>query len=148
MQILQYLGVYKQFLGKKIYVIFILASIANFSEGIGFLFLLPVVTAFSNPEAGTDTYLGELFSTLLSYVGIDSLAGTIVVVILFFILKGVFTFSAFFVLAKLQGELQKQLRFKFIQGVTNAKYETFLKNDSAFFINIINFLKSIFAQSI
>jgi ABC-type multidrug transport system fused ATPase/permease subunit len=138
----RYLKIFYDYLGKKIFLFFILTLIAGLADSVGILMLLPLLQGVGKGlESPTQEVNGvyDLILNFISFIGLSESIETIVtIIILSFFAKGVFIYIANRFDVELRGELLKIIKFKLINGFDKMNYEYYLKHDTGFFINLIN----------
>jgi ABC-type multidrug transport system fused ATPase/permease subunit len=147
LEIPNYINIFKKHLGSKIYIIFILATIASIAESVGILMLLPFFQHLdkkdslslpgSNSDTGVDVYL--FISDTLHFFNIEGSTKNIIILItIMFVIKGVISFLSLGYSAILRGELLKKLKISLFKRYTLVNYEYFSSKDTGFFTNLIN----------
>ncbi len=136
----RYLSIFKVYLGNKIYLIFALSIFSGFSEGVGFLMLLPLFTKLdSDSSLSSTSWFYGILQNIFNYFGLNgSYLKIFLVLILAYILKGILLFLANYLRAIYTGELLKVLKSKLFKAYTDMKYSYYLKNDSGHFVSLIN----------
>ena len=143
--LVSYVALFQRYLGARIYLSAVFASLASFAEGIGILMLLPLIkTANANLNTeptsiaetdGIESYLFGVFEFL-------QLEPTLPVVLIFvttaFLVKGVMTFAVLAYSAKLNAELYGQLKSGLFQKYIEMRFEYFTKKNTGYFTGLIN----------
>ena len=147
----KYLKIYERYLGKKIYLVFLLAILSGLSESFGILLVLPLISSFNkSPNLNVG---GESTKILLSFfdnLNITNSETTIFLFILIsFFLKGALLFCAYALKSKLQASLTKILKYKFYKGYADMTFKYYLLNDSGKLNNLMNeqINRSVFAYN-
>lgn len=142
----RYLNLYKDFIGRKIYIVFTLATIASLSESIGILMLIPIFSEItdssaaepiSNSSSGFDiTYFVDGLFSLLS---IDkTIVSTLLLIVLFFTFKGLITFCALAYNSYLRGKLLFNIKTRLFEKFARMQYLYYIEKDAGHFANIMN----------
>jgi len=136
-----YLKRFKFFLGKKLYLSFLITFLAGLSESFGILMVLPLLDSI---QSGNEKIVSsnESYQFLLDYFNtfesITPVTGILIFIAIAFVLKGALTFWAFSFNARLRGELLEILKKRLFDSYSTMTYEYYLKKDVGYFINIIN----------
>ena len=141
----KYIKSFQVYLGWKIYLFFALTLFAVISEGVGILMLLPLLQTLDskglksvesiNDSDNLSLYLHQVISFFDVNKSIESI---LIVITLFFILKGVLSFSALSVNAYLKGKLLYKLKTIVFDSYKNMSYGYYSNKDAGHFTNIIN----------
>ncbi|MCS4114581.1 ABC transporter ATP-binding protein [Salinibacter ruber] len=138
--ILHYVRIYRRYIGQRIYLVFALAILAAFTQGLGFTMLLPLLRvsqSTTNPEelSGAE----EVLYNTLAWMGIaDSLVGVLLVISGLFLMKGALQFARVSYIGYLQADLLKQLKTGFFDAYNGMTYRYFITQNAGHFINVIN----------
>ncbi len=139
-EIIRYVRIYRRYIGRRIYLVFALTTLAAFTQGLGFTMLLPllrVTQESTNPEelSGAEEALYEL----LVWMGIaESLVGVLGLIIVIFLARGALQFAQASYIGYLQADLLKQLKTQFYDRYNGMTYEYFITQNAGHFINVIN----------
>jgi ABC-type multidrug transport system fused ATPase/permease subunit len=142
-KVLYYLSVYKKYIGSRLYLVFILAGLAAFTEGFGISLLLPLVglteigIAPSSPDSqtGAEAFLREIlvfFNIEQSLVGILAFIGMV------FLIKGGITFASNAYQSHLKAQLLYEIKSMVYENYSRMTYEYYTKYNTGHFVNIIN----------
>ncbi len=147
--IFYYFSIYRRFIGRRVYIVFILTIAVALAEGLGITLLLPLLdlagVADANEEKG---YVAYILSEILGFIGIDgSIVGVLVFIGVVFILKGVLKFGEGSYLSYLKSRLLKEIQGKMFNAYTKMNYEYYSKNNTGHFINIIGSQIAMFIGS-
>jgi ABC-type multidrug transport system fused ATPase/permease subunit len=135
----RYLGVFRSFVGTRMYLVFGLAVLAAFAEGFGIVMLLPLLQSLDGLGGGTETGVGALLADALDWLGLGGSALTILLIIAgFFLLKGVFLFLAHGYAAYLQGRLLRELKARLYDAYSRMRLQHYVSRDTGHFVNVIN----------
>jgi len=138
--ILRYVRIYRRYIGRRIYLVFALTTLAAFTQGLGFTMLLPLLRvsqSTTNPEelSGAE----EVLYDALAWMGIaDSLVGVLLVICGLFLAKGALQFAQASYIGYLQAGLLKQLKTGFFDAYNGMTYQYYISQNAGHFINVIN----------
>ncbi|MEX0770577.1 MAG: ABC transporter transmembrane domain-containing protein, partial [Balneolaceae bacterium] len=136
-----YLGVYKSFIGRRLYLVFALTAIAALTEGFGIALLLPLIEAADAGDAGIDREGGvvRVLYTVLDFMGISgSIVGILLFIAAIFILKGILKFMEGAYASYLKSQLLQEIKGKMFDAYRKMDYQYYTRNNTGHFINIIN----------
>ena len=129
----KYFKIFEQYLGSKIYIMFIISIISGLLEGFGILALLPILDTNSSNEVSI--FVAKIFSFFSISSGILSLS---IFILIIFLLKSILIFFLYYVRAVYSGKLLYKLKYNLFNSYTNIKYNYFLARNTGHFTNIIN----------
>jgi len=130
--------------GSKVYLFYLLVFLSSISESLGILMFLPllnfVISGKSHFENQVDgSFIIEILNSFFVYFGIAFEEKNIIIsIIIFFLLKGILSFIAFSVIAKISSNFQASTRSELFKGFMNSSYEEFIQKGSGKYANIIN----------
>lgn len=132
----QYHNFFKNFLGIRIYFIFLLSIFATFSEGVGIMMFFPLIGSVLN-DKGINTYTSDTVTSHLGFL-LEYSTGTILTLICgAFILKGVLLFCSSAYYAVLRAKLLKDLKANLLRLTSELEYLQFKEDDSGHHLNLI-----------
>ncbi len=138
--IVRYVRIYRRYIGRRIYLVFTLTTLAAFTQGLGFTMLLPLLRvsqSTTNPEELS--WAEEMLYDALAWMGIaDSLVGILLVIAGIFLAKGALQFARASYIGYLQADLLKQLKTGFFDAYNGMTYRYFITQNAGHFINVIN----------
>jgi len=135
----RYLGIFRSFVGRRMYLVFALAVLAALAEGIGIVMLLPLLQSLDGLGSETVTGLGAWLAAALDWLGVGGSTPAILLLIAgFFLLKGVFLFLAHGYAAYLQGRLLRELKARLYDAYTRMRLQHYVSRDTGHFVNVIN----------
>jgi len=138
--ILRYVKIYRRYIGRRLYLVFVLTTLTALTQGFGITLLLPLLRATQSSSGLEDAGTAEkaLYS-LLSWIGIeDSIVGILGFIVATFILKGVLHFVQKGYNGYLQSELIKNLKMTLYDRYGKMSYGYYINQNSGHFINVIN----------
>ena len=135
----RYLGVFRSFVGSRMYLVFGLAVLAAFAEGLGIVMLLPLLQSVEGMGSGTVTGVGAWLAEALDWLGLrGSTLAILLIIAAFFLLKGVFLFLAFGYTVYLQGRLLRELKGRLFDAYSRMRLQHYVSRDTGHFVNVIN----------
>ena len=138
-QFIYYIRIFQNYIGLKLYFSFFLIAIAGLAESTSIILIPLVLGTIKGDELIISNKILNLFINLLSNIGFyDQRISILIIIGLFFIVKGIFTFLAYSYAAYLRGELIIKFKKSLLNGYSNMTYEYYLKNDIGNLVNIIN----------
>jgi len=137
----RYLKIYRQYVGRRFYVVFVLTVAVAFTEGFGITLVLPLLRSTQGSAAETQDMgtAEEILQTLLTWMGIDdSIGGILLFIVVVFASRGLLSFAQKSYTAYLQSEILVSLKAKLFDAYSDLKYRHFLTENTGHFINVIN----------
>ena len=137
----KYINILKNYLGNRIYLIFLLSIISGVTDSFGIALIIPVFqTLDSNNNLLEGRGLVENFiRNFFNFINVEitplSILTTLITIFLF---KGVLTFLITSITAYYNGILFKKLQIEFCKDTSNISYSHFLEKDSGYFSNMVN----------
>lgn len=144
-----YFSVYRKFIGKRVYIVFLLTGAVAIAEGFGITLLLPLIEA-ADAGSGNGEMSGAAATlhSFLDFIGIgDSMVGILLFIGIVFIAKGTLLFSEGGYLSYLQSRLMIEIKGKMFEAYTIMDYGYYSANNTGHFVNIINSQINNFIQS-
>ncbi|MFT5239379.1 MAG: ABC-type multidrug transport system fused ATPase/permease subunit [Kiritimatiellia bacterium] len=141
-QMTHYFSVYKKYIGKRLYVVFVLSLLASLTEGIGIIMLLPLIEAVDK-DLG-EKFLGDsgvkkILQNILDALGIgSSMVGILLFIAGVFLVKGLIHFTSSAYQSHLTSQLMRELKARMFDKYANMDYGYYSKRNTGHFINIIN----------
>lgn len=146
----QYARIFQLYLGRRIYILFLLSFFSVLAEGFGLLMLLPLLqgldgTQFDNASLvspGLKFGLGGITSyvqIILSQLNLqNSKIALLALITGAFLLKGALVFLVLAFGAYLRGNLLKKVKSQLFDCYANMNYEYYIGKNTGHFINVIN----------
>ena len=141
-------SLFKKYLGKKLYVAFLLSFAAGLSESFGITMLFPLLSNLDDESIGfsSSQNIGTNFISINKIVdfAIDTInlsdprVSAIIFLIIAFSVKGIFNFLALSYVAVLRGNLLEELKNKLFDFYSRIDYKYFIKKDTGYFTNLLN----------
>lgn len=135
------LEIFRGYLGRNIYIILLLATVASFLEGLGVMMIYPVLSGLSAADGHTTA------SALIMYfiLPVSEFSGesdlvtiSLVLMVTFFILKGLFLLITHGMNYYLKSILLRTLKGRIKDKIQRSKYNEFIKNDKGWYQNIFS----------
>ncbi len=131
-----YFGIYKGYVGNGIYLVFMLSLLASLAEGVGIVFVIPLIAAFA-PSASNPPIVDSLLSLVRALGFSSDIAGALVLICGAFILKASLKFGALFYSTILQANLLGGLRKKLFDASLSQRQEEFAGENTGSHINVL-----------
>ena len=143
-ELVRYVKLFQEYLGKKMYYIFALAILGGIMESVGILMLFPLFNFLAldgqgggNLEAPSDTTSQTLYN-FFSLLGVEFTLGSVLAVIACtFLLKGLFMFLSLGFIGILKGQLSITLMKALFRDSTLVTYSYFAQKNAGQFLSII-----------
>ena len=137
--IFSYLKIYQNYLGKKLYIIFLISLLVALSEGLGISMLLPLIQSSGSLNGNLNNSITTRIYSFLNLMGVTNLLiGTLVLTVIIFLLKGILKFIEGAYNGKLQSELLRRLTIRMFDSYNTIDYQYFTKQNTGHFINVLN----------
>lgn len=136
-----YLGVYKSFIGKRLYFVFGLTALAAITEGFGITLILPLIEAAEVGDGGIDggSSAVRAIYAILGFLGIqESVVGILLFIGVVFIGKGLLKFAEGAYASYLRSQLMNEIKGKLFNAYKEMDYSYYAHNNTGHFINVIN----------
>lgn len=145
-KVFYYFGVYRKYIGRRLYLVFVLSILAVLAEGLGITLLLPLLAVLDVGDGGalggTDgdaSALGELLYGLVNRLGIqNSVTGILAFIAVVFLVKGILKFSEGAYTAHLQADLLRQVRGRLFHAYGTMDYRYYSDHNTGHFVNLLN----------
>lgn len=140
-RITYYLGVYKHFIGRRLYLVFALTAAAALTEGFGITLVLPLIEAADAGDGSLDqgTFAIRILYSILAFLGISgSVVGILVFIGIIFIGKGIIKFVEGGYSSYLRAQLMREIKSKMFNSYREMDYYYYAHNNTGHFINVIN----------
>ena len=136
-----YLRTYRRYIGRRMYLVFVLTIFTALAQGFGITLLLPLLQASQTTDtAPEDMGTAErLLYDLLSWMGIaDSMTGILAFIAIVFVGKGLLQFANGSYQGYLQSRLLRELKSKLFDAYQQMDYRYYIERNTGHFINVIN----------
>lgn len=140
----RYLNYYKDFIGRKIYLVFALATLASISESIGILMLMPIFSEITSgdvalSESRPGFNVSSFIDSIFNLINVEkTIISTLILIVSFFAVKGIITFIALAYNSYLRGKLLLNIKTKIFDNFAMVNYEYYAEKDSGHFGNVMN----------
>lgn len=139
-----HLRLYRKYIGRRLYIVFVLSALTALTEGFGITLLLPLVR-FASGSGNTEAALEDagmaerLLFDLLDWMGIaGSLVGILGFIAVVFAGKGLLKFAKGGYAGYLRTELLRELKVRMFDAYSGMDYQYYTRNNTGHFINVIN----------
>nr|VFJ53795.1 MAG: ATP-binding cassette, subfamily B, MsbA [Candidatus Kentron sp. FM]VFJ65397.1 MAG: ATP-binding cassette, subfamily B, MsbA [Candidatus Kentron sp. FM]VFK08580.1 MAG: ATP-binding cassette, subfamily B, MsbA [Candidatus Kentron sp. FM] len=133
-----YLKVFRIYIGRRMYLIFLLNLASALSEGIGIVMLLPLLETMG-PGGEADSGAARVVGDVLAAMGLGgSMIGILGLIGVAFLVKGVIGFGTRAYTGYLQAQLMRELKARMFDAYSRMDYLYYAHRDTGHFINIIN----------
>ena len=134
----KHLRTFQTYIGARMYVVFGLGVLAALSESIGIVMLLPLLQTVDALQMEAASGIGRVIADALAWLGIaDSVPLLLLVIGVFFMLKGLFLFLATGYKAYLSGQLTRELKGRLYDDYVRMRLEYYVARDTGHFLNVI-----------
>lgn len=123
---------YYEYLGKRIFIAFILSVLVSFLDGLGLTMFFPLLQVVdgNSPVDGTDLGNLKVLIDLIEATGINlTLATVLIFMVFFFTLKGIATYLSSVYLVILQQSFIRKLRLNLLRHLNEMSYKEFVSSD-------------------
>lgn len=137
--VIYYLNVYREYLGRRIYLIFLLTLLAALAEGLGISLLLPLIEAADTGTAEYNNIAMRGINSILNFFGAnESISAILIFIGVVFLGKGLLKFAEGGYKGYLESRLLEELKTKMYDAYNAMDYRYFIKRNTGHFINVIN----------
>lgn len=150
--ILYYFAVFRNYVGRRLYIVFGLTLLASLADGLGITLLLPLLAVIGSDGGATSGELGMLGGTggepsrievllhdLLTIFGIqESVAGILLFMMFVFFIKGALKFSESAYTSHLQAQFMFEVRSKLFDAYSSMDYRYYGRHNTGHFVNLLN----------
>ena len=134
-----YLKVFQAHLGKRMYLIFVLALMVALLEGLGIVMILPLLQSLNEGFSEEGSAVAVFLHSMLSAVGLaDSVVAILIIMAGLFVLKGVVSFAAQAFNSYLHAQLKRRLKGRMLEDYNQMSYQYYVSRDTGHFLNVIN----------
>jgi ABC-type multidrug transport system fused ATPase/permease subunit len=137
-------SLFRQYLGRRLYVVSVLTLLAAATEGLGIALLLPVlsllgVTGGAAAETDTASAVEGVVHDVAARIGIEqSMAGLLAFVSLVFLVKGLLKFSEGAYKSHLRAQLAQEVQSKLFTAYASIDYGYYSRHSAGHFANLIS----------
>ncbi|WP_103029514.1 ABC transporter ATP-binding protein [Salinibacter altiplanensis] len=138
--LLGYLKIYRRYLGRRMYLIFVLTVATALASGFGIALLLPLLRASQTTGSTEDMgWAEQLLHDLLATMGIaNSMVGILAFIAVVFVGKGALQFAKGSYQGYLQAQLLRELKTQLFDAYCGMDYRHYIEQNAGHFINVIN----------
>ena len=136
----RYLKVYRRYIGRRMYLVFVLTVAVALTQGFGITLLLPLLrVSQSGGEAEDMGWAEQMLNEVLATMGIaESLPGILAFIGIVFVGKGLLQFTKGGYVGYLQAQLLRELKTKLFDAYSRMTYRYYIRQNAGHFINVIN----------
>jgi ABC-type multidrug transport system fused ATPase/permease subunit len=136
----RYLRVYRRYIGRRMYLVFLLTVAVALTQGFGITLLLPLLrVSQSGGEAADMGWAEQTLNDVLATMGIaESLPGILAFIGVVFVGKGLLQFTKDGYVGYLQAQLLRELKTKLFDAYSRMTYRYYIRQNAGHFINVIN----------
>jgi ABC-type multidrug transport system fused ATPase/permease subunit len=147
--LVRYVRIYRRYIGRRMYLVFGLATLTALAQGFGITLLLPLLRTSQAGSAAQEMGTAEqLLHDLLTWMGIaDSMPGILAFIAVVFLGKGLLQFSNGGYQGYLQSRLLRELKSGLFDAYSGMDYRYYIERNTGHFINVINGQANRFFQS-
>jgi len=146
--LIQYLRIYRKYIGRRLYIVFALTVASAFAEGLGITLLLPLLRTTGQVGQQSSSTAEHLLNDMLTWMGIqNSMIWILVFIGAVFLLKGLLNFMAGGYKGVLQANLLRDLQSRLFNLYSHIDYRHYLEKNTGHFINILTQQVNKFFQS-
>lgn len=136
--ILKYFNFYKNYIGNRIFFIFLFSTVTGFSEGVGIILLLPIFISYLEKDLFALDNLNHM-KIFFDFFHLDFKFETILAIGASLVLaKAILIFSVQSYIAYLKGVFLLELKTELVHYFTNLRFNYYLKKTTGHFINVAN----------
>ncbi len=124
---------FKEFIGNRIYVYILLNFLIGIFDGLGLAMFIPLIYIATGSQNESGESLGNLqfLVDLINKMGFDfNIFGALGLMVILFIIKGIFYFIKINYLNRTVLIAQKNIRYRLVDGLKKISYEGFTKSDA------------------
>lgn len=140
----QYIRVFKEFMGARIYSIFVLQLLAALLEGLGIVMMIPLLVSLGAGGSSAGG-LSSRISDVLALIGISGPVPILLMIAGLFVVKGAFAFFAGAYLGFLRADLQRSLHERLFDSYSSMDYRYYADRDTGHFLNLFGQVYSFVA---
>ena len=135
----RYLAIYRRYIGRRMYIVFVLSGAAALASGFGITLLLPLLRASQTGASGDMGTAEQLLYDALAWIGVaDSMGGILGFIAVVFVGKGLLTFAQGGYQGYLQAQLLRELKGQLFDAYSGMDYRHYIRENTGHFINVIN----------
>lgn len=138
--VFRYLSVYREHVGRRLYLVFGLTLLAATTEGFGIALLLPLIVQMDVTQpVATPSAFGNVLTSAPDWLGIpNSTVGILLLISAIFLLKGGIKFAEGAYKGYLKARLMRDLRTRLFDNYSTMDYRFYTRHNTGHFVNLIN----------
>ena len=131
-----FLTIYQKYLGLKIYIVLLFTVLSTLMENLGILMVLPLLNLSLNPDnPGMNNHVVSFIEDFFNIFGIEiTFINSLIVIILLFLMKGIFIFGSLALTHIYRAKLSYLLRQSILASYSKIKLSFFKKILETFLI--------------
>ena len=130
-----FLGIFKKYLGSKLWVLLGFTVLVAISDGIGISLLMPLLDSFNIGKETTDS---NFLFKLTDFLGVtNSLKGILGLIFIIFFSKAILKFITGVYKSQLNKGLFRELKSNFYKSLIDVDYEYFVKKNAGYFMTVM-----------
>ena len=141
-QIIYYFSVYKKYIGRRLYIVFGLSTLAAITEGFGIALLLPLIEVIGVGGGDGTKNQSEVKAGLQAVLNVFGIGESMIGILLFigfvFLLKGLIVFSDNAYHSHLKSQLLREIKNLMFDQYSTMDYGYYSRRNTGHFINVIN----------
>jgi ABC-type multidrug transport system fused ATPase/permease subunit len=133
-----YLGIFRRYIGNKIFFLFAMSLVAVAAESCGLMMLLPLLKVSELAE-GNLGGKADTFLKILDFIGLpQTKIGVVAFIVLTFTLKGAVKFVEGAYRERLMSRMTRLLKSSLLHHYTKMEYIFYASRNTGHFLNVIN----------
>lgn len=136
------LALFRDAVGRRIYILLMLMPLATLSESIGIALLLPLMGRMDSSLAGSETgsmRVGGMMGRLLARLPLPETPAMLLVLIgCAFVVKAAIKFAAESLQGYFDARLIRQIRIRLVKAYSNLDYSAYSSKNTGHYINVVN----------
>lgn len=141
-EIFHYFKAFRSYLGRRLYVVFVLSALIGLAEGFGIALLLPLFHALDSGGLDQVSIDGRtqrfLFGVVQSLGVSQSVFGILLLIGTVFIAKGAMKFAEAAYRGYLQSQLLRELKIRLFDEYSRMSYQYYVRRSTGHFLNVIH----------
>ncbi|MCS3668056.1 ABC-type multidrug transport system fused ATPase/permease subunit [Salinibacter ruber] len=138
--LVRYLKIYRKYIGRRMYLVFVLAAATSVASAFGITLLLPLLKASQSGGADPEKMgtAEQWLHDLLTWMGIaDSMGGILAFIAIVFVGKGLLSFANGGYKSYLQSQLHRELKSQIFDAYTGMDFRHYISRSTGHFVNVI-----------
>ncbi len=133
-----YIRLFQQYVGRRLYVVFVLSLLASLTEGFGIVMLLPLFESLTaGPGAQAMGTVATTIDRVLGIFGAKSIPAFLALIAAAFVVKGLIVFASGAYAGRLRSHLLKSLRTRLFDAYAGMDYLYYCRRNTGHFTDVI-----------